>query len=275
MVKEDVLHYASAKYQYFARDMNLLTIGYGCTCGWTSPSIILLTSDETPLVSGKITMDEASWLAFLICVGGILGNIFFGFITNRFGRKLLLILISIPTNVNWLIIFFASNVYQLYVARIIGGFVGGGVFVIIPLFLSEIACDQAGRKFLFLVSTFGTALGLITLRVYMMLKTWKYNVEELNWIPIASFSFVIFVASCAILTLPFLVISEIIPENLKEFGVSFCMTLLWSFAFIILKYLPLLTGTLGFHGSMFLFAGACLSGAIFIMFYMPETKGKS
>lgn len=130
-------------------------------------------------------------------------------------------------------------------------------------------------QFLFIVSTIGTASGLMTLGVYMMLKSWHYKVELFNWIPIASFSFVIFIASWAILTLPFLVISEVMPEKLKEFGISFCMTLLWLFAFIIIKFLPLLTESLTFHGSMFLFAGVCITSTIFIVLRMPETKGKS
>lgn len=77
--------------------VNLLSLGYGVVCGWSSPNIILLTSDETPLPSGKITMEEASWIASFICVGGVTGNIFFGFITNMFGRKWPLIIIAIPT----------------------------------------------------------------------------------------------------------------------------------------------------------------------------------
>lgn len=58
--------------------------------------MVLLLSDETPLPSGKITMDEASWIASLICVGGLIGNFFFGFVTSRFGRKSPLIFITIP-----------------------------------------------------------------------------------------------------------------------------------------------------------------------------------
>lgn len=131
------------------------------------------------------------------------------------------------------------------------------------------------QQFLFLVSTIGTATGLICLGVYMHLKTIGVDVSALNVVPLFSFSFVIFIANWAVLTLPFLVISEIMPEKLKEFGVSFCMELLWIFAFIMLKYLPFLTGTLGMHGTMYLFAGVCLSSAVFIAFVMPETKGKS
>lgn len=53
-------------------------------------------SDETPLPSGKITMDEASWIVSYVYIGGIIGNMMFGYITNRFGRKWPLIIITIP-----------------------------------------------------------------------------------------------------------------------------------------------------------------------------------
>lgn len=62
-------------------------------------SIMLLTSDETPLPA-KITIDEASWVASLLCIGGLIGNILFGFITKSFGRKMPLCLISIPVLVS-------------------------------------------------------------------------------------------------------------------------------------------------------------------------------
>lgn len=95
-----------------------------------------------------------------------------------------------------------------------------------------------------------------------------------NWIPIASFSLAIFMASWAILPLPFLVISEIMPEKLKVFGMSFCLNLMWLLAFTTTKFLPFLTDALGFHGSMFLFAGICF-GSMIVILFLPETKGKS
>lgn len=65
------------------------------------------------------------------------------------------------------------------------------------------------------------------------------------------------------------------PENIKDFGISFCVALLWILAFGLIKLLPLLIETLEFHGTMFLFAIFCLSGASFILVCMPETKFKS
>lgn len=73
---------------------------HGVSCGWSSVCAILLTSDETPLESGKITMDEASWIASLLCVGGLPGNVFCGIVTNKYGRKKPLIFIAIPTIVS-------------------------------------------------------------------------------------------------------------------------------------------------------------------------------
>lgn len=172
------------------------------------------------------------------------------------------------------------------------------IIQLVGSYVATILVDRAGRKvtcfilnseqnleiflflrfsfqFLFGASSIGTALGLITLGTYMMLKSWQYDVESFNLIPLISFSFVIFMASLAILTIPFLVISEIMPDNLKDFGVSFCMTILWSCQFLMLKFLPLLIKTITFHGSMFLFAGFCLLCALFIILRMPETAGKS
>lgn len=41
-------------------------------------------------------MDEASWIVSYVYIGGIIGNMMFGYITNRFGRKWPLIIITIP-----------------------------------------------------------------------------------------------------------------------------------------------------------------------------------
>lgn len=84
--------------------VNLATIGFGLFEGWSSPILLLLTSDQTPLPSGKITMEEASWVASLQSVGCLFGNILFGYIINKFGRRLPLILIVFPLVVrilNW------------------------------------------------------------------------------------------------------------------------------------------------------------------------------
>lgn len=108
-----------------------------------------------------------------------------------------------------------------------------------------------------------------------MLKSLNYNVESFNWLPIASISMHAFISSWALLNLPFVVISEILPENLKNFGQSICLAFKWTLGFVIAKLFPLVTELTGLHGSVFIFAGCCAFGAIFVIIYLPETKGKS
>lgn len=65
------------------------------------------------------------------------------------------------------------------------------------------------------------------------------------------------------------------PEKLKAFGVSSCMILCNFLSFCVVKFLPSMIDTFGFHISMFFFAGICIMGTVFIVIFVPETKGKS
>lgn len=70
---------------------NILSIGYGSVCGWPSASFPILQSDETPLATGPLTIEEASWVASLMAIGGALGNLLFGILSERLGGKKLLL----------------------------------------------------------------------------------------------------------------------------------------------------------------------------------------
>lgn len=107
----------------------------------------------------------------------------------------------------------------------------------------------------------------------MMLKSWGIHVEVFNWIPLVSFSAATFIYAIGIQALALGVIFELAPENIKETYTSFNMAHVWFHNFITTKYLPMFFDLLSFHGGMFFFAGVCIVSAIFIMFYLPETKG--
>lgn len=87
-------------------------------------------------------MHQASWIASLLAIGGTTGNIFFGYLTSKFGRKLPLISLSIPMIMSWFLIYFAQDIHYFYVARLLHGFTCGGVMVLGPTFLLEIADDR-------------------------------------------------------------------------------------------------------------------------------------
>lgn len=90
-----------------------------------------------------------------------------------------------------------------------------------------------------------------------------------------SISFISFIASLGIVTLPLLVFSEVVPEKVKDFGVAAYLTLSWLSASVLIKYLPIMIDSLGFDVSMFIFAVICVACEVYIIFYVPETKGRS
>lgn len=59
-------------------------------------------------------------------------------------------------------------------------------------FLAMALVDRAGRKLLMTVSAFGTSFGLICMGLYDL---YKEYLTEHRWIPIASFSTIILIAS--------------------------------------------------------------------------------
>lgn len=90
-----------------------------------------------------------------------------------------------------------------------------GAIQLAGAYMSTALVERAGRKFLIAFSAGGTGLGLSSLGAYTWLSSIGYPVQDYGWVSIFSFSFAIFVASCGVLTLPFLVISEIMPEKVK------------------------------------------------------------
>ena len=113
---------------------------------------------------------------------------------------------------------------------------------------------------------------MVPLGVFMMLKSWQYDVGFFNWVPIVSYSLVVF---SAVLSPAGIIIAEIMPENLKNFCATLCFTLLCIVGFIVPKFFPLVTNIIGIHGSIFVFSCVCLLGLFFVITFLPETKGKS
>lgn len=120
-----------------------MSIGYGGVCGWPSANLpTLLDADQTPLAFGVLNLEQASWVGSLFCVGGFLGNWLFMWSSERFGRKLSMIATAVAQIIGWLMIIFATTPVHLYAARLLLGFSGGGVFVLVPMFVTEIADDR-------------------------------------------------------------------------------------------------------------------------------------
>ncbi|XP_055598372.1 facilitated trehalose transporter Tret1-like [Uranotaenia lowii] len=120
--------------------VHLLTVSYGMTVGWTAPILPMLRDPlETPLDGGAITVEEASWIGSSFGIGGTMGTFLFALITHYFGKKIGLLSVAVPHLILWSLIWMGESVSFIYAARFLGGLSGGGLFLIIPLFVADIA----------------------------------------------------------------------------------------------------------------------------------------
>lgn len=119
--------------------VNIITVCYGVTIGWPSASLLILLSADTPLPGGPLTTEQASWIGSLVALGGLIGNICFGWLSGLVGRKSILLGAFLPMASGWLLIYVAQSHVYLYAARLLQGFSGGAVYVVMPVFVAEIA----------------------------------------------------------------------------------------------------------------------------------------
>lgn len=138
-------------------------------------------------------------------------------------------------------------------------------------------------QFLLIISSIGAGLSLLALGTYTYMNSLGYYVQPFSWIAIASFSSMLFLASCGIIPLPYVILSEIMPHKvsgtvqycllvalkclklifqIKSIGATVCFCLSWITAFVMLKCFPLVVIWIGVHGCIYFFATCCFLGKI-------------
>ncbi|XP_016964749.1 facilitated trehalose transporter Tret1 [Drosophila biarmipes] len=130
---------AHTRYQLLATlIVNIITFGHGLGVGWLSPTLTKIQTPDSPL-GFEVNIDEISWMGSMLGLGSLAGNLVVAFLLERAGRKFCIYLLAVPYACLWIFIYSASNIYFLYAARFLCGFTGGAAYVVVPIFISEVA----------------------------------------------------------------------------------------------------------------------------------------
>lgn len=120
--------------------VNLLTLVYGISVGWAAPNIVLFQTPQSPV--GQLGTDQISLIASLLCAGGVLGTFFYGWISDIWGRKIVLFFAAVPQMIGLLLLAIGDHCYYIYASRVLLGFGGGGVSILVPVFIAEISSEK-------------------------------------------------------------------------------------------------------------------------------------
>jgi len=202
---------------------------------------------------------------------------------RNIGESIFLKKYRFPLTLAFLIAFFNQlsgiNAFLYYAPRIfeIAGLeqdasllssIGVGVVNLIFTLIGVFLIDRVGRKKLMLVGSYGYIVSLLLVACAFFFQ-WGGI-----WVPIFLF---LFIAAHAVGqgAVIWVFISEIFPNHLRASGQAFGSSVHWVLAAIIPSVVPVLFTTIGAGYVFLFFAFMMFLQLLFVIFVMPETKGKS
>lgn len=149
---------------------------------------------------------------------------------------------------------------------------------IIQLFSAAVASsivDRLGRRPLLLISAIGTTICNTLVGVYFLLDYKEVDVSSISWIPLISIMIFIICYTIGLATVPYAILSEVFPTNVKSLAIAVCTMSTSAIAFGVTKLYQRVSDDLGVYVAFLGFAFFTFFFILFIFFLVPETKGKS
>ncbi|XP_043844904.1 solute carrier family 2, facilitated glucose transporter member 8 isoform X2 [Dromiciops gliroides] len=384
-------------------------LSFGFVLGYSSPAIPSLrkTGPETL----QLDDDQSSWFGSIVTLGAAVGGVLGGWLVDKTGRKLTLMLCTVPYVVGFNLVIGAQNVWMLYGGRLLTGLASGVCSLVAPVYIAEISSpevrgllgscvqlmvvigilaayvaglaldwcwlavlgcvppffmlllmcfmpetprfllikhkeleavaamkflwgveqeqeveenesshedqdsslasvivgvlqvvftaiaallmDRAGRKILLSISGAIMALSCIMFGIYFKISLPTPNNSSnpdllttlnsetvgaspgLPWLAVSSMGFFLIGFSLGWGPIPWLLMSEIFPLQVKGLASGACVLTSWIMAFLVTKEFSSLMSFLTPYGTFWLFSAFCILSVIFTLLFVPETKGKT
>ncbi|KAH8269456.1 hypothetical protein KR018_003388, partial [Drosophila ironensis] len=146
-----------------------------------------------------------------------------------------------------------------------------GVVQVIATILAIFLIEKIGRKILLLVSAFLMGLATLTMAVYKGVLTDL----DVGWVALIALCVFIIGFSLGFGPIPWAINAELFAEDAKAYAGSIAGTMNWIFAFCVTMGYPVLNEVLGAAICFAIFAAFALAAFLFILIFVPETKGKT
>ncbi|PSN32736.1 Facilitated trehalose transporter Tret1 [Blattella germanica] len=150
-----------------------------------------------------------------------------------------------------------------------------GVIQLIATFLPYFIVDLAGRRILLILSGAGMGVCLLAMVVRFYLLREGIEIAMMGWLPLVAVNLYIIACSVGFGPLPWFMMPELLSNEAKSWVSSTAVCLNWALAFVVTKFFPVMMNDMGSEATYLTFFVICLVGTLFVIVFVPETKGKS
>ena len=91
-----------------------------------------------------------------------------------------------------------------------------GFIQFVGIYIASMYVDKFGRKILMSISCLGSGLSLLLIASYSYVSSILEVPSNLSWIPIFSLSLTILLNSIGISSLPFIIVTELVPQKVSN-----------------------------------------------------------
>lgn len=173
------------------------------------------------------------------------------------------------------ILFYAKKIFETFSVKLNpGATIILGFCLVSSTYFSTMLLKVARRRVLLLVSFSMMALSLGCLGVYYHLKE-TYVFPSNAWIPLFTFCTFITFYAAGVGPIPWLMLREIFPPNVTRRATAITAGFHWFLAFGVTKLYQNLVVIVRPGWALWHFAILCIIGAMFVYFFVPETKGRT
>ncbi|XP_050506632.1 facilitated trehalose transporter Tret1-like [Diabrotica virgifera virgifera] len=151
-----------------------------------------------------------------------------------------------------------------------------GIVQIVASAATPLLVDRCGKRFLLMLSGLGMALSHSVLAFFFYMKDdCQKDISNLAWLPIVGVIVYIITYCLGFGPLPWAVLGEIFPGNVKSVASSASASFCWILGFIVTNYFSALVILVGTSGTFGFFSICCVTAALYVFKCVPETSGKS
>lgn len=103
----------------------------------------------------------------------------------------------------------------------------------------------------------------------------KTAAASVSWLPVVSLIVFVIVYCVGFGPLPWAVLGEMFPSNVKSIGSSVVASTCWVFGFLVTRFFSTLDEAVGSHWTFWIFGIFCAMAFAFTYTFVIETKGMS